>query len=509
MPADRPFISGGLRRLTLLGLTLVLAVAAGDGRAFADHGELDVQITGLAQTEADEVVAIVSVLDHGRPVAGLTASAFAASEDGQTAPILSVTSSESSDIPLAVVVTLDTSGSMAGTAMSASLAAASEFVSRLAPADSAAVVSFADAAAVRQGFTVDRAAVLNVLASLAATGNTALFDAVATAAELAANAGTARKAVLLLSDGEDFGGLSATTREESLGAAEQSSAVFYTIGLGTSIDEAYLEELASRSGGRYFAAPGPADIAGIYQSLSEQLRTQYVVTLRTPGGQDPGTRAVTIVAQTPEGSGEATAPYAPLIAGTVEPSPVPSPSIAAPESTPPPTAAAAAPTDNGDGGTELALAAGAGVLLTAGGIGLLFIKKKRSAAQLGEDSSGRAEAPPTKPLDPVLDTEVHGELRIKSPGASEWLVPIGQHPITVGHAPDADIVLQREPGVAAHHLRLWWRDGRLMLHHLDQATQTLVNGDAADWIALEPGDEIAVGDYRLVYKQSPPGNSSS
>src|SRR5690606_18476645 len=85
-------------------------------------------------------------------------------------------------------------------------------------------------------------------------------------------------------------------------------------------------------------------------------------------------------------------------------------------------------------------------------------------------------------------------------------VPLPGGPVTVGSSSRADVVLDGG-GVGGKHFRLWWRDGRLMLHHVDRGTQTIVNGEPADWVALDPGDEIVAGDYRLVYLA--PGNGSS
>jgi predicted component of type VI protein secretion system len=61
------------------------------------------------------------------------------------------------------------------------------------------------------------------------------------------------------------------------------------------------------------------------------------------------------------------------------------------------------------------------------------------------------------------------------------------------------VILADGCGVSGRHLRLWWRDGRLMLHHLDRSATTTVNGQIAEWVALEPGDRIRVGDYELSY----------
>ncbi len=61
------------------------------------------------------------------------------------------------------------------------------------------------------------------------------------------------------------------------------------------------------------------------------------------------------------------------------------------------------------------------------------------------------------------------------------------------------IVLEGED-VAPEHARITMRDGRYMLHHIGGLRRkTLVGGREADWVVLEPGDELQVGGHRLVF----------
>jgi hypothetical protein len=108
------------------------------------------------------------------------------------------------------------------------------------------------------------------------------------------------------------------------------------------------------------------------------------------------------------------------------------------------------------------------------------------------------EAAPARPQHATEAPVFRGELSIDRPGAPSARALITMRPMTLGSAADSDVVLTGQ-GVGAHHLRLWWRDGRLMLHHLDRSRRTLVNGQPAEWVALQPGDRIALGDYELSY----------
>jgi hypothetical protein len=44
---------------------------------------------------------------------------------------------------------------------------------------------------------------------------------------------------------------------------------------------------------------------------------------------------------------------------------------------------------------------------------------------------------------------------------------------------------------------MWWRDGRLMLHHIAPGHVTTLAGQSVVWAAVEDGDEVSVGPYVL------------
>ncbi len=70
-------------------------------------------------------------------------------------------------------------------------------------------------------------------------------------------------------------------------------------------------------------------------------------------------------------------------------------------------------------------------------------------------------------------------------------------PLTIGSSVRCHIRLPAAPGVFPEPARLWWRDGRLMLHHLAPSQVTIVSGRHIIWTTLEDGDEAAIGPYLL------------
>ncbi|MFN8637964.1 MAG: FHA domain-containing protein [Dehalococcoidia bacterium] len=90
-----------------------------------------------------------------------------------------------------------------------------------------------------------------------------------------------------------------------------------------------------------------------------------------------------------------------------------------------------------------------------------------------------------------------GTLQVLSGAASGARFDIEAAPATIGTAPECWVRLPTGDGVAPLHARLWWRDGKPMLHHIAAGYQTRVNGQAVVWASLEPGTEILLGTVAL------------
>jgi len=208
----------------------------------------------------------------------LTAGDVEITGNGSPLPVISAELASSRDEPVDLTLVMDTSGSMAGAAMTNAKAAAQALVNELAPNDRVAVISFSDSVVVVQDYTADRALVLAAIDGLVAQGNTALYQATAVAAFKAVSSTATRKAVVLLSDGADFGGASAATRDESVNAARNAGVPYFTIAQGSDLDLPYLREIADVSRGRLLEAVNPSELQNLYLSIGRLLRNQYVVT---------------------------------------------------------------------------------------------------------------------------------------------------------------------------------------------------------------------------------------
>jgi len=157
----------------------------------------------LFRTRTDLVALYVNVFDQaGNPVLGLQKDTFAVSEDGQSRPIDQFISES---VPLSLVLALDTSGSMKGGRFAFAREAVAEFFHTLGPSDEVAVIGFGDRPyPITSGWTRSLDAVNASLNSIGPVGDTALFEAISLGLDVLTTASNRRKAVVVISDGNDF-----------------------------------------------------------------------------------------------------------------------------------------------------------------------------------------------------------------------------------------------------------------------------------------------------------------
>jgi len=173
-----------------LSATLLLAQAKPAVQAFQFRP--NAQHNGRAMTVTDA---------NGRFVPNLTRDDFVVYEDGRPQ---SVTQFDSDRVPVSLGIALDTSGSMAGEKIQAAQAALNKFLfDLLGKNDQVFLYRFDSQPQLIQGWTSDRAAVSRALGTAQARGGTALYDAVAEAIPLAQKGVERKKALVVISDGED------------------------------------------------------------------------------------------------------------------------------------------------------------------------------------------------------------------------------------------------------------------------------------------------------------------
>ena len=224
-------------RATLVGATVMAVFASMVGLRAQQSGSAGSPAqddTFRFTTNVDVVNVTATVVDSsGRFVPNLQQDDFGVFEDGLAQPI-SYFSAER--VPVSLGIVLDTSGSMAGEKMRSARSALDRFLFDLLDEnDEVFLFRFSDTPTLLQGWTTDRALVSRALGRIAPNGGTALYDAVAQAVPLAKAGSRRKKALLIVSDGNDTS--SRTELRDLRRVIRESEMLVYAIGIdGESYD---------------------------------------------------------------------------------------------------------------------------------------------------------------------------------------------------------------------------------------------------------------------------------
>jgi Ca-activated chloride channel homolog len=251
------------------------------------------------KTEVQEVVLHATVVDdHHRPVTTLGRDAFQVFEDGKPQRINSF---RREDIPVALGIVIDNSGSMRDKRPGVN-AAALNLVRASNPQDQVCVVNFNNEYYLDQDYTGEVALLRDALERIESRGGTALYDAlVATSDHLMKSAKLQKKVILVVTDGEDTA--SRDTLEQAVRAiAVEGGATVYGIGLlGHEREKKArraLRILAEQTGGIAFFPGDVNQVEAISQQIARDIRNQYTIGYKpSPSKLEGGYRQVMVKAE--------------------------------------------------------------------------------------------------------------------------------------------------------------------------------------------------------------------
>jgi len=238
--------------------------------------------TPTFRAEARLVEVHATVYDgRGRHITGLGRDDFEILEGQQTQAVEIFESDES---PFSLGLLLDITGSMEDS-LPVVKQACLHLIDELRPQDQVAVFSFSDRMAAAQDFTADRKAAAAAIRRLRAGGKTALFDALARASmRMAERKG--KRALVVLTDGND--NASALTMESALQRARREAIPVYCLAQGEALQASKLmdtlEKIAAVTGADAFRLNRPARIGGIFQEISRDLASSYLLAYRPRPG---------------------------------------------------------------------------------------------------------------------------------------------------------------------------------------------------------------------------------
>jgi Ca-activated chloride channel family protein len=210
----------------LKGFAAAAILFAVMGQAGAQEPEQQETFRFRSGVELINVTATVSD-GRGRFVSGLGQDDFRVYEDGEPRPITHFTSER---VPVSLGIVLDTSGSMEGEKMLAARQALQRFLfDLLGPEDEIFLYRFDNRPHRVQDWTTDRERVAAELRRIQPRGATTLYDAIAEAVPLAASGRHRKKALLIISDGNDTS--SYTEIDELKKLIRESEVLVYAIGI--------------------------------------------------------------------------------------------------------------------------------------------------------------------------------------------------------------------------------------------------------------------------------------
>jgi len=239
--------------------------------------------------------------EHNAPVGGLTVDDFLLTVDGKPQKI-AVFDRESAS-PLAIVLAIDSSGSVWSDEHLEREAAKKFVTTLLRPQDVVDLMSFSEHVDELVSFTSDPHAVESGLSRIQRGDATALYDALYLASERLQQAPPKpeqRRVVVMITDGEN------TTRHGSydtaLEQAQRAGAMVYSLivvpifaDAGRNVGgEHALITLANETGGKYYYVENKHDLAPAFAHVSDDLRTQYALGYYAPqrGGDSSGLRRI-------------------------------------------------------------------------------------------------------------------------------------------------------------------------------------------------------------------------
>jgi len=231
--------------------------------------------------QVQEVVLHATVVDEtGRPVTSLDRNSFVIFQNGQPQTI---TSFRREDVPVALGIVIDNSGSMRDKRAKVNRAVLN-LIRASNPDDQVFVVNFGQTPYLDQDYTSDVNLLEAALRQTSTRGSTALYDAVvASDVHLRNNPRLDKKVLLVITDGQD--NMSRETLQDALHRLQTNKgATLYAIGLtgqgelGMSRQgRQALQDLAASTGGAAFFPENLDEVDAITREIAHDIRGQYTL----------------------------------------------------------------------------------------------------------------------------------------------------------------------------------------------------------------------------------------
>lgn len=232
----------------------------------------------------DLVNVLCSVFDRDTNtfVTNLTQADFSAYEDGKKQEIKNF--AKETNLPLTIAMLIDTSDSVAPKLKFEQEAAIGFFQSVLRERDRAMLVEFDTGVTLLQDFTGDPNKLAKEIRKLRAAGGTSLYDAIYMTCDEKLIRETGRKAIVILSDGDDES--SNATIEQATEMALRAETTIFVISItkggffgvqGSPQGDAAMREITRETGGKVFFPFKLEELEDSFRQINQELRSQYSI----------------------------------------------------------------------------------------------------------------------------------------------------------------------------------------------------------------------------------------
>ena len=250
--------------------------------------------------QVQEVVLHATVVDEtGRPVTSLSRNDFTIYQNGQPETI---TSFRREDVPVAMGIVVDNSGSMRDKRGKVNQAVMN-LIQVSNPQDEAFIVNFSQTPYLDQDFTSNVTLLQTALHQVSSRGSTALYDAVvASNVHLRNNPRLDKKILLLITDGQD--NMSRETLQDAVRKLQsEKGPILYAIGLTdegmTRSAREALQNLAASTGGVAFFPENLDEVDSITRAIAHDIRSQYTLAYNPGSTAGKGYQQIRVDARAP------------------------------------------------------------------------------------------------------------------------------------------------------------------------------------------------------------------
>ena len=238
----------------------------------------------VVRVDSSIVVLNATIRDaRNKPISGLTQKDFKIFEDGEQQQIVSF---ESQEAPFAAVILFDTSGSMEER-ISIARSAAINFLDGLRGDDVAAIYRFDSKTDLVQDFS-DSRDITDKIFDLKARGMTVLNDAVVKATQELDKRPEKRKAIVILSDGEDTAsrascgkGVKGRTRCKYNALQRRYVDISFSGGQHRQ-NQGVLRNFAQKTGGVFISTENGVALRDALKAIVDELQVQYTIAYEPP-----------------------------------------------------------------------------------------------------------------------------------------------------------------------------------------------------------------------------------